>query len=108
VVERRAPARVRTVARAAADRSPVDPLFHRGDLTFAGVVERLNAERLVLHTRTDGDPVDGAALRPNMRVFVLAGRNLDNSDRSLSRNLGRDPRAPLKRRRRLVYYVITA
>jgi hypothetical protein len=88
VIERQAPARLRPVARA------VDPLFPRGDMTFSGVVKRLNGERLVLHTRTDGektillrrdtsflaegDPVDESALQPNTRVFVRAGKNLDN------------------------------
>ena len=94
VIEPKAPARLRPVTRAMAYRSPVDPLFPRGDLTFSGVVERLNGERLVLHTRTggeksiqlrqdtsfiaEGDPVDSSALEPNMRVFVRAGINLDN------------------------------
>jgi hypothetical protein len=87
VIERHAPSRLRPVARA-------DPLFPRGDMTFAGVVKLLNGERLVLHTRTagektillrqdtsflaEGDPVDGSALLPNTRVFVRAGKNLDN------------------------------
>jgi hypothetical protein len=71
-----------------------DPLFLRGDLTFAGVVERLNGERLVLHTRASGDKiillrrdtrylsggrqVDASELKPNTRVFIRAGKNLDN------------------------------
>ena len=87
VIERQAPARLRPVARA-------DPLFPRGDLTFSGVVKRLNGERLVLDTRSDGektillrrdtsflaegDPVDASALQPYTRVFVRAGKNLDN------------------------------
>jgi hypothetical protein len=94
VIERQAPARLRPVARARAYRNPLDPLFPRGDLTFSGVVERLNGERLVLHTRADGEktillrqdtsfvaegnPVDGSALEPNTRVFVRAGKNVDN------------------------------
>jgi hypothetical protein len=62
----------------------------RGDLTFSGVVARLNGERLVLHTHdgeialllrqdtryiSQGHLVDPAALSPNTRVFVRAGRN---------------------------------
>ena len=62
-----------------------------GNLTFAGVVARLNGESLVLRTRdgeqtllirrdtryvANGDTVEAARLRPNMRVFVRAGRNL--------------------------------
>jgi hypothetical protein len=62
-----------------------------GNLTFSGVVQRLNAERLVLHTRAgdelillrqdtryleNGEVVEAATLRPNMRVFVRAARDL--------------------------------
>jgi hypothetical protein len=62
-----------------------------GNLTFAGVVSRLNSQSLVLRTRggeqtllirgdthyvDNGDTVEAAELRPNMRVFVLAGKNL--------------------------------
>ncbi len=64
-----------------------------GNLTYAGVVFRLNDKQLVLHTR-DGDRtillredtrylengglVGAAALKPNMRVFVRAGKDLYN------------------------------
>ena len=62
-----------------------------GNLTFSGVVCRLNDQSLVLRTRdgeqtllirrdtryvNNGDTVEAAQLRPNMRVFVRAGRNL--------------------------------
>ena len=62
-----------------------------GNLTFAGVVARLNRESLVLRTRDgeqtllirhdtryvdNGDTVEAAQLRTNMRVFIRAGRNL--------------------------------
>ena len=62
-----------------------------GNLTFAGVVTRANAERVVLHTRSgeqtlllrkdtrylqDGEIVESALLRPNTRVFIRAGRDL--------------------------------
>jgi hypothetical protein len=62
-----------------------------GNLTFASVVARLNRESLVLRTRDgeqtllirrdtryvdNGDTVEAAQLRPNMRVFIRAGRNL--------------------------------
>jgi hypothetical protein len=62
-----------------------------GNLTFSGVVSRLNGQSLVLRTREgeqtllirrdtryvdNGDTVEAAQLRPNMRVFVRAGRNL--------------------------------
>ncbi|HUK19524.1 MAG TPA: DUF5666 domain-containing protein [Bryobacteraceae bacterium] len=69
----------------------MDPLFVRGDLALSGVIARVNAGRLVLHTRDgertillrddtryldNGELATAAALRPNMRVFVRAGRNL--------------------------------
>ena len=62
-----------------------------GNLTFAGVVSRLNSQSLVLRTRAgeqtllirrdtryvdNGGTVAAAALRLNMRVFVRAGTNL--------------------------------
>lgn len=68
-----------------------DPLFSRGDLTFAGVISHLNAGRLVLHTRQgectillradtryldNGEIATVAALSLNMHVFVRASRNL--------------------------------
>lgn len=71
-----------------------DLLFPRGNMTFAGVVLRMNPEMIVLHTRTDaekvvrlrqdtrfmdsGAPCTRATLPVNTRVFVRAGRNLDN------------------------------
>jgi hypothetical protein len=69
----------------------MDPLFARGDLALSGVIARVNASRLVLHTRDgertillrddtryldNGALASVASLRPNMRVFVRAGRNL--------------------------------
>lgn len=68
-----------------------DTLFARGNLTFAGVISRLDAGRLVLRTRQgertillrddtcyldNGEISTAAALGPTMRVFVRAGRNL--------------------------------
>jgi hypothetical protein len=63
-----------------------------GTLTFSGVVFRLNGERVVLHTRETGDQsillradtrylregetVEAKDLKPNMRVYVRAGKNL--------------------------------
>ena len=62
-----------------------------GNLTFSGVVYRLESGSFVLHTREDGDQtirlrkdtrylengeiVDAATLRPNTRVFVRAGKD---------------------------------
>jgi hypothetical protein len=72
----------------------LDDLFPRGDLTFAGVVTRLNPGRMDLRTRTlghaeillrddtryigDGQETRYSGLKVNARVFVRAGRNLDD------------------------------
>ena len=69
-----------------------EPLFPRGDMTFAGVVSRLSDGRLVLRTRNageqtlllrqdtrfvaDGETVAAADLKTNMRVFVRAGEDV--------------------------------
>jgi hypothetical protein len=61
-------------------------------LTFSGVVFRMNGECVVLHTREtgdqsillradtgylrDGENVEAKDLKPNMRVYVRAGKNL--------------------------------
>lgn len=67
------------------------PSMPVGDLTFAGVVYRVTGEHVVLHTRLgdqtillrrdtryirDGEQVDSALLKPNMRVFVRGGKDL--------------------------------
>lgn len=75
-------------------RSPVDLLAPRGNLTYAGVIAKLAADHLVLHTRQEGEKtillrldtsylesgtqVDAADLKPNTRVFVRAGKSLDD------------------------------
>jgi hypothetical protein len=81
-----ADSRARTLAFPLLDLSP-----HTGNMTLAGVVSKLNAQSLVLRTRSgeqtvlirhdtryvsNGDTVEAASLRPNMRVFVRAGKNL--------------------------------
>jgi hypothetical protein len=68
-----------------------DTFLFTGDLTFSGVVARITADRLVLHTRTgeqalevrndtrflDGGALAAAAdLKPNTRVFVKAGKGI--------------------------------
>lgn len=80
---------------AEADRDIIDdPWFSpRGNLTFSGVVFRVTPEHVVLHTRTgdetillrsdtrfleNGDRVDAASLKPNLRVFIRAGKDLYN------------------------------
>jgi len=63
-----------------------------GTLAFSGVVGRLNGERVVLHTRLkgeqsillradtrylrDGEIVEAKELKPNMRVYIRAGKTL--------------------------------
>ena len=74
--------------------STADLLYPRGNMTFSGVVLRLNPEMIVLHTRKEGEkiirlrqdtrfldsgnPASRATLAVNTRVFVRAGRNLDD------------------------------
>jgi hypothetical protein len=74
--------------------SPMDLLAPRGNLTYSGVIARLTADRLVLHTRQDGEKtillrldtryleggtmVEAADLKPNTRVFVRAGKNFED------------------------------
>jgi hypothetical protein len=71
---------------------PHEPLLPRGDMTFSGVVSRLNDRQLVLRTRNageqtlllrqdtrfvaDGEKVPSAELKTNMRVFVRAGKDV--------------------------------
>jgi len=81
--------RIRSAARPAG--SLLDRILPTGTLTYAGVVSRLNDQRLVLHTRAgeetllirrdtryvdNGNTVEAAQLQPNMRVFIRAGKNL--------------------------------
>ncbi len=68
-----------------------DTFLFTGDLTFSGVVARITADRLVLHTRAgeqafevrrdtrfldDGAVAAAADLKPNTRVFVKAGKGV--------------------------------
>lgn len=66
----------------------------RGNLTFAGVILEVNKDAMVLRTRRDGNqafllrkdtrytadgtPAEVGALEVNTKVFIRAGRNLDN------------------------------
>lgn len=83
-----------TASRMLAGFDPLDSYLSTlpiGNLTFSGVVYRVNGERVVLHTRTgdqpillrrdtrfveDGESVNLASLKPNMRVFVRAGKDI--------------------------------
>lgn len=74
--------------------SPTESFAPRGDMTFAGIVLSVNHDVLTLRTRAEGDKlillrqdtryigdgqrVDADGLKRNTRVFVRAGRNLDN------------------------------
>jgi hypothetical protein len=71
-----------------------EPAIREGNITYSGVVFRVNGRRVVLHTReagdlsillrkdtrylADGQLVNLESLRPNMRVFVRAGKDLYN------------------------------
>ena len=74
--------------------SLIDQLYPRGNLTFSGVILRLNAQMMVLRTRTQGEttvmlrqdtrymdsglPAEASMLAVNIRVSIRCGRNLDN------------------------------
>ena len=84
----------RTQGATRAYRSSLERFAPTGTLSFSGVIFHLSDSRIAMHTREagdqtillrqdtryleDGDAVDAAELRPNMRVFVKAGRNLYN------------------------------
>jgi hypothetical protein len=75
-------------------RSTIDIIAPRGNMTFTGIIARLSEDSLVLRTRQggektfvrradtyyfeDGIAVEPATLKPSTRVFVRAGRNLDD------------------------------
>ena len=72
--------------------NPKQDTVRTGNLTYSGVIYRMNADRVMIHTREagdlaillrkdtryleDGKLVDAAELKPNMRVFVRAGKDL--------------------------------
>jgi hypothetical protein len=88
------PPRPQTLGRLRAYDPKTEPVVRTGNITYAGVVFRLNSQRVVLHTReagdlsillrqdtrylADGQLVDAGSLKPNMRVFVRAGKDLYN------------------------------
>jgi hypothetical protein len=69
-----------------------EPVLPTGNMTYSGVVSRLDNERVVLHTREagdlsillrkdtrylkDGQLVEAGQLQPTMRVFVRAGKDV--------------------------------
>ena len=86
------PLRPQAPARFSAYDPKTEPAIRAGSITYSGVVFRLNSQRVMLHTRAagevsillrpdtrylaDGQLVDAGWLKPNMRVFVLAGKDL--------------------------------
>jgi len=94
VIQSPTPTRPQTVGRLRPYDPKTEPTVRTGNLTFAGVVFRLNSHRLAIHTRQAGDLnillrtdtrylaggqlVDAASLKPNMRVFVRAGKDIYN------------------------------
>jgi hypothetical protein len=86
------PPRPLTMGRYRAYRSSDDRNIPTGNLTYSGVVFRITADRLVLHTRAggeqaiqlrkdtrylqNGDIVDADKLALNTRVFIRAGKDL--------------------------------
>ena len=72
----------------------IDQLYPRGNLTFSGIILRLDARMMVLRTRTQGEttvllrqdtrymdsglPAEASMLAVNTRVSLRCGRNLDN------------------------------
>ena len=87
-------ARTVQVMNARASSRPTESFAPRGDMTFAGLVLRINPELLVLrmrsnehktiHLRSDtrylseGQSLDRGSLKVNTRVFIRAGRNLED------------------------------
>lgn len=88
------PAAPKRIARPRSGIEPApDPFFRPDNLTYSGVVARFDAGSLQLHTRESGDQtlllrhdtrflaegqiVAASELKPNMRVFVRAGKNGD-------------------------------
>lgn len=87
------PVRPMSAGRLRAYRPSDDRALPVGTLTYSGVVFRMNPDRIMLHVREgdqmiqlrkdtrfvqNGEMVDSAALKMNMRVFVRAGKDLYN------------------------------
>lgn len=94
VIQPGLPPRPQTLGRLRAYDPKTEPAIRAGTITFSGVVFRVNSQRVVLHTReagdlsillrkdtrylADGQLVDAESLKPNMRVFVRAGKDVYN------------------------------
>lgn len=93
VIEPKAPPRPLSQGRLRAYNPKADNV-RTGNLTYSGVVFRLNPSRVMIHTRDAGDlaillrndtrylengvVVEAADLKPNTRVFVRAGKDVYN------------------------------
>jgi hypothetical protein len=93
VVEAKAPPRPVSQSRPRPYNPKLDAV-RTGNLTYSGVVYRLNPSRVMIHTREAGDlaillradtrylsngmVVGADELKPNMRVFVRAGKDVYN------------------------------
>ena len=94
VIQPAPPPRPQTLGRLRAYDPKAEPAIREGNITCSGVVFRVNGRRVILHTRDTGDLsillrqdtrylADGQlvgleSLKPNMRVFVRAGKDLYN------------------------------
>ena len=94
VIQPAPPPRLLTQGRLRAYDPRVEAAVRTGNLTYSGVIFHLNNERIVLHTReggslniqlrkdtrylADGQISDLHSLRPNMRIYVNAGKDLYN------------------------------
>jgi hypothetical protein len=92
VIQPLPPPRPQTLGRYRAYNPAAEPVLPAGNITYSGVVSRLNGERVLLHTREagdfsillrkdtrfleDGQQVDAERLKPMMRVFVRAGKDV--------------------------------
>jgi hypothetical protein len=86
------PPRPLSAGRVRAYRRAEEHVIPTGNLTFSGVVFRVNGERLILHVHEsadqtillrkdtrylqNGEIVEAETLKPNMRVFIRAGKDL--------------------------------
>jgi len=75
-------------------RNPIEHIAPSGNLTLSGLVAKLNDQRIVLRTRSEGEkliylradtrflesgsPVGISSLKPNTRVFVRGSKNIDD------------------------------
>jgi hypothetical protein len=92
VIQPLPPPRPQTLGRYRAYNPAAEPVLPAGNITYSGVVSRLNDQRVLLHTREagdlsillrkdtryleDGQVVDAERLKPTMRVFVRAGKDV--------------------------------